>query len=76
MSKYKIIEEQQWYSNGCDCCEPDYFNIYYLEVGGVPMTHPNGDIFYFPDIETVQGLIFRREDIDVDIQYTNQEYND
>lgn len=74
MSKYKIIVHEEWCSRGCDCCEPDYFHAYSIEVDGIPVYHRDNEIFYFPCIDDAQAFILHREGIEV--QYTNQEYND
>lgn len=34
MKNYKIVREEFWVSNGCDCCEPDDLGIYYVYRDG------------------------------------------
>ena len=35
---YTITNDSYWVGNGCDCCEPDYFECYNVEYEDFPMT--------------------------------------
>ena len=75
-SKYKIIQDWYYTDNGCDCCDPDKFEIYYIEKDSVLLGDKDCYGFHpysFSSVEQTYEFIFHQENIEVGVEYKEED---
>ena len=71
--KYKIIQDWYYTSYGCDCCEADRWEIYYVQQDDFLLGEEDSYGFHpfsFNDKEQALEFILKREGIEVEFEDT------